>query len=324
MPKISVIVSVYNCEKYISKCIKSILGQTFEDLEIILIDDGSTDKSFEICNNFAQKDRRIKLIHQNNGGVSKARNVGLDAAQGEFIAFVDGDDYIVPDMYERMYKNLIKNKADISICGITNCFIKKNGTIKKVPQSKEKGFFILTGKQAMKESLKSKLFSVNPVNKLFKRKLFESARYPEGKISEDAFLIPSVIFEANIVVYDSTSMYCYIRHENSITTSDFSSKDWDVVEAYENHFKITKKNFPDAVKAAEFRYLWSYTYVMDRIVMSTSEVSERDFKRAFCFIKKNIFKIVLNPYFSVKRKIITVILLLNKKIYKKIITKLNK
>lgn len=324
MPKISVIVPIYNCEKYVSRCIESIMNQTFHDLEIILIDDGSNDKSVEICKNLEKKDSRIKLICVENGGVSRARNIGLDFAHGDFISFVDSDDYLIPEMYERMYKNLIDNKADVSICGIMDYFTKRDGSIEKVRQSCIDGFFILDGEKAMEESLKSRLFSVNPVNKLFKRKLFDSIRYPEGKISEDAFLIPSVLLNADVVIYDSFPMYHYIRRENSITTSNFSPKDWDIVEAYERHLKITEKNFPNILKAAEFRYLWAYTYVMDRMLLSNSAVPEEDIKKAYCFIRKNILKIILNPYFSFKRKIATVILLINKRIYKNIIIKLNK
>lgn len=324
MPKISVIVPIYNCEKYVSRCIESIMNQTFHDLEIILIDDGSNDKSVEICKNLEKKDSRIKLICVENGGVSRARNIGLDFAHGDFISFVDSDDYLIPEMYERMYKNLIDNKADVSICGIMDYFTKRDGSIEKVRQSCIEGFFILDGEKAMEESLKSRLFSVNPVNKLFKRKLFDSIRYPEGKISEDAFLIPSVLLNADVVIYDSFPMYHYIRRENSITTSNFSPKDWDIVEAYERHLKTTEKNFPNILKAAEFRYLWAYTYVMDRMLLSNSAVPEEDIKKAYCFIRKNILKIILNPYFSFKRKIATVILLINKRIYKNIIIKLNK
>lgn len=324
MPKISVIVPIYNCEKYVSRCIESIMNQTFHDLEIILIDDGSQDKSVEICKNLEKKDSRIKLICVENGGVSRARNIGLDFAHGDFISFVDSDDYIIPEMYERMYKNLIDNKADVSICGIMNYFTKRDGSFKKTRQSGIDGFFVFNGEKAMEESLKSRLFSVNPVNKLFKKELFHSIRYPEKKISEDAFLIPSVLLNAGTVVYDSFPMYYYIRRENSITTSNFSSKDWDTVKAYEKHLKTIKKDFPHIIKVAEFRYLWAYTYVMDRIFLSNSEVPEEDVKRAYGFIKKNVLKILLNPYLSFKRKAVTLILLINKKVYRDIIIKLNK
>lgn len=325
MPKISIIVPVYNCEKYISNCINSILEQSFKDFELILVDDGSSDRSFEICESFAKKDNRVRTIHQPNSGVSRARNRGLDEAKGEYIGFVDGDDCVDKEMYERLYKNLADNNADISICGIVNYFVKKDGTTEKVRQSPVDGFWIFSGEQALKEALQSRLYSVNPVNKLFKRELFDKLRYPEGKISEDAFLIPVVISKAGKVVYDSKPMYYYLRRENSITTSNFSDSGWDVVEAYKNHLNMVSEKFPNLKKVAKFRYLWAYTYVIDKIMLSeNSENYLEDFKKAFNFIKKNILQIIFNPYFSLKRKIAVTVLLINKKIYKKMIMTVNK
>lgn len=325
MPKISIIVPVYNCEKYISNCINSILEQSFKDFELILVDDGSSDRSFEICESFAKKDNRVRAIHQPNSGVSRARNRGLDEAKGEYIGFVDGDDCVDKEMYKRLYKNLADNNADISICGIVNYFLKKNGITEKVRQSQVDGFWIFSGEQALKEALQSRLYSVNPVNKLFKKELFDKLRYPEGKISEDAFLIPVVISKAGKVVYDSKPMYYYLRRENSITTSNFSDRDWDVVEAYKNHLNMVSEKFPNLKKVAKFRYLWSYTYVIDKIMLSENfENYLRDFKKAFDFIKKNILEIIFNPYFSLKRKIAVMVLLINKKIYKKMIMTVNK
>lgn len=325
MPKISIIVPVYNCEKYISNCINSILEQSFKDFELILVDDGSSDRSFEICESFAKKDNRVRAIHQPNSGVSRARNRGMDEAKGEYIGFVDGDDCVDKEMYERLYKNLAYNNADISICGIVNYFVKKDGTTEKVRQSQVDGFWIFSGEQALKEALQSRLYSVNPVNKLFKRELFDKLRYPEGKISEDAFLIPVVISKAGKVVCDSKPMYYYLRRENSITTSNFSDRDWDVVEAYKNHLNMVSEKFPNLKKVAKFRYLWAYTYVIDKIMLSeNSENYLKDFKKAFDFIKKNILEIIFNPYFSLKRKIAVIVLLINKKIYKKMIMTVNK
>lgn len=325
MPKISIIVPVYNCEKYISNCINSILEQSFKDFELILVDDGSSDRSFEICESFAKKDNRVRAIHQPNSGVSRARNRGLDEAKGEYIGFVDGDDCVDKEMYKRLYKNLADNNADISICGIVNYFLKKNGTTEKVRQSQVDGFWIFSGEQALKEALQSRLYSVNPVNKLFKKELFDKLRYPEGKISEDAFLIPVVISKAGKVVYDSKPMYYYLRRENSITTSNFSDRDWDVVEAYKNHLNMVSEKFPNLKEVAKFRHLWAYTYVIDKIMLSeNSENYLEDFKKAFNFIKKNILQIIFNPYFSLKRKIAVMVLLINKKIYKKMIMTVNK
>lgn len=325
MPEISVIVPVYNCEKYLEKCINSILSQTFDDLELILINDGSSDNSGKICDEFKEKDSRVKIVHQKNMGVSVARNVGLDVSEGKYIGFIDGDDYIESDMYEFLYNNIKKNEAEVAICGIANIFMKNNGSEKLTRQISDfSGVKVLNGEEAFSESLKSKIFSVNPVNKLFDKKLFDGKRFPEGKISEDAFLIPKVLLKANKVVCSSDIKYYYIRHENSITTSNFFDKDWNVTEAYLNHLNTVKKHYPKLIKEAEFRHIWSYTYVLDKMIVSKDKVSKSDYDKALKFIRKNIFKIIFNPYFSLKRKIVSCVLMMNENLYKKLIIKVNK
>ncbi len=324
MPEISVIIPVYNCGKYLKKCVDSVLNQSFKDLELILINDGSFDGSGNICEEYQKKDCRVKVIHQENKGVSSARNAGLDVAQGRLIGFVDSDDYLAPDMYEFLYNNLKNNKAHVSICGIVNCFIKKSGATKQVRQSPFDGTWILTGKEALKEVLKSRLFSVNPVNKLFDSKLFKGKRYPAGKISEDAFLIPEILSLASKVVYDSNPKYYYIRRENSITTSEFSLKDWNVTEAYKNHLSVVKRKFPDLIKEAEFRYMWSFIYVLDKMISCTNPVPKEEYKKALEFVKKNACKILRNPCFSFKRKLAISMLLLNENLYKKMVSESSK
>ena len=325
MPEISVIVPVYNCEKYLEKCINSILSQTFDDLELILINDGSSDNSGKVCDYFKETDSRIKVIHQKNMGVSVARNVGLDISNGKYIGFIDGDDYIESDMYEFLYNNIKKNEAEVAICGIENIFIKNDGSEKLIHQTSDfSGVKVLNGEEAFSESLKSKIFSVNPVNKLFDKKLFDGKRFPEGKISEDAFLIPKVLSKASKVVCSSDIKYYYVRHENSITTSSFFEKDWNVTEAYFNHLNTVKKHYPKLIKEAEFRYFWSYTYVLDKMIVSKNKVNKSDYDKAIKFIKKNILKIIFNPYFSLKRKIVSCVLMINENLYKKLIIKVNK
>lgn len=325
MPELSIIVPVHNCEKYIEKCINSILNQTFKDFELILVNDGSSDNSGKVCDYFNETDSRIKVIHQKNMGVSVARNVGLDISNGKYIGFIDGDDYIEKDMYEFLYSNIKKYEAEVAICGIENIFIKNDGSEKLIHQTSDfSGVKILNGEEAFSESLKSKIFSVNPVNKLFDKKLFEGERFPEGKISEDAFIIPSILLKAKKVVCKADIKYYYVRHENSITTSSFFEKDWNVTEAYLNHLNTVKKHYPKLIKEVEFRHIWSYTYVLDKMIVSKNKVSKSDYDKALKFIRKNIFKIIFNPYFSLKRKIVSCVLMMNENLYKKLIIKVNK
>ena len=223
-----------------------------------------------------------------------------------------------------MYDNLKKSSSDISVCGIVNCFLNANGLEKRVRQSSFNGSGVVSGKQAMSEALKSKIFSVNPVNKLFAVWLFEDEKFPEGKTSEDAFLIPKILLKANKVFYSSVPKYYYVRHEGSITTSNFAQNDWYVVEAYKSHFDYIKENYPEFIKEAEFRYIWSYIYVLDKMIVSKEKPEMTDYLTALKFVRKNALKIFLNPYFSVKRKLAILVLFVNEKIYKKLVFKINK
>ncbi|HDT8053597.1 TPA: glycosyltransferase, partial [Enterococcus faecalis] len=151
MPKISIIVPVYNVEKYLEKCVRSILAQTFTDFELILVDDGSPDSSGAMCDQFAEQDQRVKVIHKENGGLSDARNAGIEIATGEYLGFVDSDDYIADDMYELLYTNIVKEDADLSICGIYDVYEGKE------PVEKQQQYIVLDKVAAMKMILEAKV-----------------------------------------------------------------------------------------------------------------------------------------------------------------------
>nr|OTO70154.1 hypothetical protein A5866_002374 [Enterococcus sp. 12C11_DIV0727] len=166
------------------KCVDSILSQTFSDIEVILVDDGSTDKSGEICDQYVVKDQRIRVIHKKNGGLSSARNIGLDIAVGRYIGFVDSDDYIANDMYEILYDQLIESNADLSCVGMIDVYENRTSELKQ-----NKIIELVDQKQAIKLVVDGKDIFAYAVNKLYKRDLFNDIRYPEGKIVEDAFII---------------------------------------------------------------------------------------------------------------------------------------
>ena len=177
---ISVIVPIYKVEEFLDKCVQSIVNQKYLNLEIILVDDGSPDRCGEMCEEWARRDKRIKVIHKKNGGLSDARNAGLVAANGEFIAFVDSDDWIEPQMYEIMLKVLMKEKADIVACGIVDSYIDKeiiHSPIYRVGKTE----------QFLKMIYKDTIFSVVSWNKLYRRRVWENFQFPKGKICEDAF-----------------------------------------------------------------------------------------------------------------------------------------
>lgn len=231
-PLISVIVPVYNVEKYIARCVESIACQTYPNLEIILVDDGSPDGSGKICDDFAERDDRIKVIHKRNGGLSSARNAGIDASNGQLIAFVDGDDYVAPEMYETLYGILTENNADMSICDCE--FVEENGkTIEdKSPEIKSE---VLDKAQAL-ERLNPLLYPywkyVTAWNKLYKKELFDEIRYPDGKIHEDEFIIHHIIDRCDCVAVTDKPLYKYVQRGGSIMSDKPGDKHVDAVYAF--------------------------------------------------------------------------------------------
>lgn len=213
--KISIVVPVYNVEKYLDNCIESILNQTFKDFELILVDDGSTDKSGEICDKYNVKDDRIKVIHKSNGGVSSARNAGLDIACGKYIGFVDSDDIIHPRMYEILYDLIQVYKSDISCCNFKNIYSEVNEEYEDINITE---VIEMNNIQAV-SNLYGKNINVRLVvawNKLYIRELFDDIRYELGKIHEDEFIAHKLLYKCKKIVYTNDELYYYLQREGSI------------------------------------------------------------------------------------------------------------
>lgn len=314
MAEVSIIVPVYNVEKYLKKCIDSILNQSFKDYELILVDDGSTDSSGKICDEYEKKDDRIKVIHKKNGGLSDARNMGIDASSCNFISFIDSDDYIAEDMYEVLYNNLKKEDADISVCGYYRCL---NG--KKVSKFKENKYFVVNGKEALRLVLEDKKISVEACTKIYKKSLFDNIRYPVGKLSEDAFTTPTILSKANIVVGTTEPKYYYEIREDSITNSVFKKRDLNVIEAYEHNYNLVMEKFPDLKDQAVFRYYWAHACVLKKMVLSNGFNDFDEYNKVVSSMRKGVIEIIKNPLFSKQRKFSVVVLLFSKKLYNKLV-----
>lgn len=243
MIQISVIVPVYNVEKYLSKCIDSLINQTFKSLQIILVDDGSTDSSGAICDEYASKNRCIEVIHKKNGGLSSARNAGLEKAVGRYIAFVDSDDWIHSKMYEKLYSLAEKYNSDIVQCRYKRVEKDEDKEEKLYESSIEiyKNIEVLNNYYDDKCTEKY-IESVIVCNKLYKRKLFENIYFPIGKVYEDEFITHKVIYKANKVVRTGDIMYFYRNTNNSITNRKFNSSKLFFLEALEERCKFFKDN----------------------------------------------------------------------------------
>ena len=228
MEKISVIVPIYNVEKYLRVCVDSIINQTYKNLEIILVDDESPDNCPAICDEYKEKDNRIKVIHQKNKGLSGARNSGIDISTGKYLVFLDSDDYLELDAIEILYNSLKQYNVKISICG-RNYVFENNKKICKIKESVEKKYNF---EEAIEEMNKFYYFDMSAWGKLYSRDLFDNIRFPVGKLSEDYFVMYKLFKNANQVSYTSAPLYNYLQRQNSISRNKKINEDF--IEAARN------------------------------------------------------------------------------------------
>ena len=248
-PKLSVIVPVYRGEKYLKRCLDSIVNQTYKNLEIILIDDGSPDKSGELCDAYEKKDGRIKVLHQENKGVSAARNAGLDMASGDFIGFVDSDDYINERMYEVLLSNCLKYGAEVSVCRLARF----EGESAFVESKQSDKINVISAREALinMHGRDGQVYTI-PCNKLYRKDLFEGLRYPLNKINEDEFLTYKVMDNAKRIALTEEVLY----NDVSITCSPHYPMTPDIFEMLEdrkNYF--IQRGYTDLIPFVHKAYL---------------------------------------------------------------------
>ena len=223
MPKLSIIVPVYNVEQYIHKCVDSILNQNFEDFELLLVDDGSPDNCGKICDEYAQKDERVRVIHKENGGVSSARNLGVDEAKGEYISFVDPDDWVDENIYIDTIRYMEKTNSDI--CCFDVCEVRTNKSFVRYKYDSNKLF---DAYDALIEILID-VIDNSPCNKVYKKSVWEGVRFPVGRRFEDVATIYKTFQNSDKVGYMKKAFYYYLKREGSAIALSF-----DAQRRYEN------------------------------------------------------------------------------------------
>lgn len=222
-PLISVIVPIYNVEKYLNKCVDSIINQEYTNLEIILVDDGSPDNCGRICDEYKGKDSRIKVIHKENGGLSSARNAGLDIATGDYIGFVDSDDYIEPDMYSKLLQAIAKENCSLAICGTAYVF--EDG--KRIEKTLAGNVLVMNFEEALTEMNQYRYFDMGAWSKLYNAKLFADIRFPVGRLSEDFFIMFKIFDKAQKIVFVSDPVYNYVQRKDSISRGKKINRDFE-------------------------------------------------------------------------------------------------
>lgn len=269
MDKVSIIVPVYNAQAYLEDCITSLLNQTYKNIEIILINDGSTDDSLNICKNWANKDERIKLVSKENGGVSSARNAGLDNVTGRYLSFVDPDDYVSSNYIETLYKDLTSNDAQISIIGHETV----NGQARYIDKCDfSQNISILSPKEAILMMSSYKYFGVALWDKMFDIKLWKDVRFPDVKIGEDWFVIYDIFDSARKIVYNTAVCYFYRKTTNSLSKNKKISL--DCVLASKHALDLVSEKYPDIKNKCYTIYVNENLSVYNKILMSGKKDSE--------------------------------------------------
>ncbi len=239
--KVSIIVPVYKAEKYLKKCVDSLRRQTYSNLEILLIDDGSPDNCGKLCDEYAKLDDRIVVIHKENGGLSDARNTGLDNITGGYIAFVDSDDYIKEDMIEVLYNNIIIEDADVSSISIS--MVRENGEYINGTDTKER--IVYNGDEIIKQLLLHNTIKNYVCDKLYRKELFDNIRFPLGVTYEDIPTSLNILGKANKLVYEDSIKYYYVKHRDAISANCSEGNVNNYINAIISRFNLIEKEWPD-------------------------------------------------------------------------------
>ena len=270
MKKISVIVPVYNVEQYLDRCVQSILNQSYGNLEIILVDDGSTDESGKICDKYSTDYEMIRTIHKENGGLSSARNAALDVYTGDFVSFIDSDDWIEPDMYSNMMNIVNEDKSDIVICRRFRVDENNHKTLENYMKYPSKA--IMNREEALACLMSFRGFDMSVCDKLFSNKVIDDIRFPYGKTCEDSFTTYKYFSNANIISYTQTSYYNYFYRLNSITRNSSINK--TVIEATEEQRKYIINKYPKLKNEANTSCVYAYLSVYNSYLQRTRKCEE--------------------------------------------------
>lgn len=269
IPLISAIVPIYKVEQYLNRCIESLVRQTYSNLEIILVDDGSPDDCPQMCNEWANKDNRIIVIHKENGGLSDARNAGIQVATGDVISFIDSDDWIDLKAFEFMLNVMQMDNSDIVSCGVN--WVNEDGKLLRIDSVKEHE--ILSPHDAMRELLHDGKLKQHVWNKIYRRKVIENIPFEKGKYHEDVFWSYQAIGRARSVSVIPDSYYNYVQRADSIMGESYSPKRLDALYAMQLRCDYMKKHFPDLYNDALLNYMCNCLYHLQFALRSHQEKS---------------------------------------------------
>lgn len=301
--KVSIIIPVYNMEKYLSRCVESVLSQTYTDLQIILVDDGSTDSSAQMCDEYALRDSRIRVVHKENGGLSSARNAGLEVATGKYIGFVDSDDYISPDFYESLV-NAIGDKTT-EIANGRYARVDENGNLRPscVPHERcEDVTPVCFAKELMLH-----VGDVSVCSKLFPSELLSDLRFNEDKLNEDLLFILDILSKIEVIHFTDVVGYFYYIRSGSIS-SRYGKAIIDMVENSLIAKNFIDSKFPELVRVTERFVLYQHMAYLLAIPKAEAARENTVFRNAVRYIRRHIWQMVTNPYLKLQNKVLIIAL----------------
>lgn len=316
---ISIIVPVYNVERYLEKCVNSIINQTYKNLEIILVDDGATDSSGNMCDELAKSDNRIKVYHKENGGLSDARNYGVERATGDYIGFVDSDDYIDSEMYEELYEAIKKENVDVVECNLKIIYPDRVELF-----TEQKYYNVYTKQEYLEEYLKIEKIFGSACVRLIKSDIAKKLKFPVGKLYEDTYYAYDLIEKVDRYVIMNNPYYNYLMRENSITNTKFNPRIFDLIEIVEKFRKTTYENYPGLKEAADCRKMYAYFSVLNSILLEENYRDNEYYSEILSYFKRNYISLLKNKYINRNRKLSVILIKLNIDLYRKVLMKYKK
>lgn len=298
-PLITVIVPVYNVEKYINRCIESIINQTYKNLEILFVDDGTPDNSAKICQDYADKDSRITVLHKKNGGLSDARNFALDVMKGEFVTFIDSDDYVSIYYIENLYNSLSKDNADMSISWFENVFEDNLPNTLDGSNTLE-NYELLSSVECLNKMLYQDFVEITATGKLYKKELFNDLRYPYGKLYEDIPVTPVTVKRSRKIAVIRNSDYFYFQRRDGIQNMKFNTSKMNAIENMNFLKSFIEENLPNNYNAFKCRYFSTVSNILFQI---NDKEHEKEKKFLWNELKKNRKDVLFNSRARKKAKI---------------------
>lgn len=304
---ISIIMPVYNVEKYVDRAIRSVLAQTYQDYELLLIDNGSTDRSGEICDRWQGKTRKIIVTHLEKPGVSEARNWGLQHASGEYVCFVDSDDCVTENYLKALHDAIEEYQADVVKCDLAHDYGKG---VQWRPSAETE---LLDRAGAIAHVLRT---DTSMCDRLYRKSLFAGLRFPEQiRHAEDVYTLLNVLRLSSRIVVIHNCAYIYLHRKDSITTCTYNSNDRDVLRVWRRNYRYISETYPELEALARARMLWSYCVMLDKMYLSGYDLHSEDARIIISVLRKNRKVIMRNSLYTKYRKLSIAVLLVNKYFY---------